>query len=482
MNLQALLKSPSAPAVELVGLAEHSAEVAADFGFIGVAADAAVLKAHCRAAVDAGARAVLCDAAAEAPDLGEVPVIQVESLAAKRGTLAADFYADPSAALTCIGVTGTNGKTSVAYHLADLATRLGRPTGYSGTLGWGDLQRLQQGNMTTANAVALQRQLADMRDQGLVAVALEVSSHALAQQRADAVHFDYAVFTNLTRDHLDYHGTFAAYGEAKRRLFTDWPLQAAVINVEDEFGARLVARCAMPVITYGRGGDWSWRAQAEGAGLRIEWATPHGRFDAWLPLFADYAIANVTAAMATLVAVGHQPESVFDCVQEMRAVPGRMEVMASAAHQPTVVVDYAHTPDALAKALQALAGFCSGRLICVIGCGGDRDKGKRPQMAAAAVAGADSVWLTSDNPRSEDPQHIIDDMRAGITAPGSTELNDCVDRSKAITGAVRAAGAGDVILVAGKGHEDYQEISGQRLPFDDRLVAADVLRRMGGKS
>lgn len=480
MNLQTLLKSPTAPAFELAGLAEHSAEVAADFGFIGVAADAAVLEAHCRAAVDAGARAVLCDAAAQAPDLGEIPVVPVEALAANRGALAAEFYADPSAALTCIGVTGTNGKTSVAYHLADLATQLGQATGYSGTLGWGNLQQLELGNMTTANAVALQRQLAHMRDQGLMAVALEVSSHALAQQRADAVHFDFAVFTNLTRDHLDYHGTFSAYGEAKKRLFTDWPLQAAVINVEDEFGARLVERCVMPVITYGRGGDWSWQAQAEGAGLRIEWATPHGSFEAWLPLFADYAIANVTAAMATLVAAGHQPDDVFACLPGMRAVPGRMEVMTSSAEQPTVVVDYAHTPDALAKALHALAGFCSGRLICVIGCGGDRDKGKRPQMAAAAVAAADCVWLTSDNPRSEDPQHIIDDMRAGVPADSRAELHECVDRSAAIAGAVGSAGPGDVVLVAGKGHEDYQEISGRRLPFDDRRVAAEVLGRAGG--
>ncbi len=479
MNLRSLMNEPSAPDVEIAGLAEHTGEVGQGFAFIGVASDPRALDEHCRAAVHAGAVAVLCDASVQAPDLEAVPVLEVAGLVQGRGALAARFYADPSASMTCIGVTGTNGKTSVAYHLADLACRLGRPTGYSGTLGWGELGALRVANMTTANPVALQRQLASMRDQGLAAVAMEVSSHALDQDRAAAVHFDFAVFTNLTRDHLDYHGTLEAYAGAKSRLFTQLPLQAAVINGEDDYGADLARRCTMPVVTYGRGGDWSWSAQSRGAGLDVSWQTPHGAYQAWLPLFADYAIANVTAAMATLVAAGHDADDVFAAVAGLQAVPGRMEVMASAVGQPTVVVDYAHTPDAVAHALEAVRDFCAGRLVCVIGCGGDRDQGKRPQMAAAAAARADCVWLTSDNPRSEDPQHIIDAMRAGIDAECSTRVLECVDRSEAIAGALAAAAAADVVLIAGKGHEDYQEVGGRRIPFDDRRVAADVLQRLG---
>jgi UDP-N-acetylmuramoyl-L-alanyl-D-glutamate--2,6-diaminopimelate ligase len=480
MNLQTLLADDAVPALELSGLSEHTAETEQGYAFIGVAANDAVLSEHCLAAVARGAVAILCDRQATSSQWLskhiDVPIVQVSDLARLRGALAAKFYADPSADQMCIGVTGTNGKTSVAFHLADMSTRLGVPMGYSGTLGWGCLDDLQGGDMTTGNPVALQRQLADMRDRGMTAVALEVSSHALAQNRAEAIHFDVAIFTNLSRDHLDYHGSLEAYAAAKEKLFTKWPLRAAVINVDDEFGIDLAARCEAAIVTYGRQGHWRWQTHQQDNGLHVTWQTPSARYEIQLPVVADYAIANITAAMATLVTMGHSYDDVFASLDGLRWVPGRMEVIGAAAQRPTVVVDYAHTPDALTKVLAALRPFCQGKLVCVVGCGGDRDVGKRPLMGAAAVAGADLVWLTSDNPRSEEPAAIIADMRQGTQAGAVFE---CLDRAEAIRQAVGQAEPLDVVLVAGKGHEAFQEVDGQYLPFDDRQVVADVLQELG---
>jgi len=475
MNLSSLLNDASAPEIPLAGLSEHTAEILPGYGFIGVAVDPDVLARHCLAAQNNGAVVVLHDSA-EVNELDgvSVPLVRVPGLSVQRGGLAARFYGDPSAAMTCVGVTGTNGKTSVAYHIADLSSRLGAPMGYAGTLGWGGLDDLRDSDMTTPNAVALQRELAALHEQGMAGAALEVSSHALAQDRAADVQFDYAVFTNLTRDHLDYHGTHQAYGAAKTKLFSRWPLRAALINVADPFGAQLVAQTEVPVVSYGTGGDWSWQARPQANGLQIAWDTPQGRFELQLPLVADYAVANVTAAAATMVSMGHAAVAVFEQLPHMRPVPGRMEVVARPG-MPRVVVDYAHTPDALGKVLDALRAFCAGRLICLIGCGGDRDVGKRPLMGAAAEQGADVVWLTSDNPRSEAPADIIADMRKGIR----TQVHECIDRGQAIREALSQACAQDVVLVAGKGHETCQEIDGQLLPFDDRQVVAEALEELG---
>ncbi len=475
MNLRALLNDVSLPDINLAGLSEHTAEVMPQFGFLGVAANDTTLRQHCESAVQQGAVAVLVDA----PNLeismqSAVPVIQVLGLAAQRGELAAKFYAHPSAQLNCVGITGTNGKTSVAYHIADLSNRLGVPMGYCGTLGWGALAALQGGEMTTANAVALQRQLAAMRDQGMQAAALEVSSHALDQGRARAVQFDYGVFTNLSRDHLDYHGTFAAYRAAKAKLFTEWTLQCAVLNVADEFGAELAAQHGAAKVTYGRGGDWVWQTSPVDGGLQVIWQSPSGEFQQYLPVVADYAVANLTAALATLVSMGHAPEAVVEQLPLLSAVPGRMEVL-TAAGAPTVVVDYAHTPDALAQVLAALRANCRGRLLCVVGCGGDRDTGKRPQMGQQATSGADLVWFTADNPRSEAAADIIADMQGSLSSGAAAKVTACVDRRQAIREAIAAGNSQDVVLVAGKGHEDYQEIDGERLPFDDRQVVAEML-------
>ena len=475
MNLQLLIAGDDVPDLELAGLCEHTGEVRPGFAFIAVAANDELFDAHCEAAVSAGAVVILCapHRAVRAVD-ANVPVVPVADVAARRGELAAAFYGDPSSRQLCIGITGTNGKTSVAYHLADLSSALGEPMGYCGTLGWGSLENLRGGEMTTANAVALQRNLSALADEGMRRVALEISSHALDQQRARDVHIDLGVFTNLTRDHLDYHGSVEAYGAAKRRLFTDWPLRCAVINADDGFGRELSEQARCPVVTYGARGDWQWQAKRDHDGLRVSWSTPHGQLRARLPVVADYAVANVTAAIIAMVEMGHAPAEVVEAAAALRPVPGRMELISVSRRVATAVVDYAHTPDALEKALAAVRPFVAGRLICVVGCGGDRDRGKRALMGAAASACADRVWLTSDNPRSEDPQAIIEDMLEGVAAADGT-IDVCIEREHAIRAAIESANIGDVVLIAGKGHEDYQEIAGIRSAFDDRLIARQSL-------
>lgn len=481
MNLQTLLDSKNVPDVNLVGIAEHTADVLPGSLFLSVGGDVDAQRAHIETALASGAAAVLCQGDELTGLFDTIPCISVPGLANRRGELAAIFYGHPSAAMTCVGVTGTNGKTSVAYHIADLYEQVGKHCGYAGTLGWGLLDNLQDSGMTTANAVMLQRQLATFRDSDAVAASLEVSSHALAQGRAHDVELDFGVFTNLSRDHLDYHGSETAYADAKRKLFTDWSLRAAIINNDDEFGRQLLSQCRMPVVSYGRDADWSWRYESAGVGLEVTWQTPVGQYEAFLPVLADYAVANITAAVATLVADGESPESVFSKLGSLRSIPGRMQMITladsveRAGVLPTVIVDYAHTPDALEKALRALRPFCDGELICVVGCGGDRDVGKRSLMGAIASRVADQSWFTSDNPRSEDPTRIIEQMRDGVNADRLDSVTVCTDRHSAILGSVTRANAGDIVVIAGKGHENYQEQEGQRRPFDDALEARQAL-------
>ena len=474
MNLRNLLPELEVPDMVLAGLSEHTDEVGRAFGFIATAADAQRATDHAQTAQRQGAAVILAQGQVAQNDL-TVPVVDVERLNDRKGDLAQQFYGDPTARQATVGVTGTNGKTSIVYHLCDLSSRLGVEAGYFGTLGWGHLGALEDTGMTTTNAVAVQRQCALLLDDGVKRVAMEVSSHALAQNRVKNVHFDYAIFTNLTRDHLDYHGSFEAYGEAKARLFKEWPLKCAVVNVDDPYGESLAQSCDVPVITYGRKGQWSWEMQIETAGAAVNWQTPEGTFSARLPVVAEFAVANITAAMIVLRQLGHSLASICDAIETLAPVPGRMQVVDAGEDQGvTVVVDYAHTPDALEKALATLRGVCNGKLICLVGCGGDRDKGKRPQMARIASTGADEVWLTSDNPRSEDPLAIIQDMQVGLVGPAQVN----VDRAQAIAAAISSAHAADVVLIAGKGHETYQEIQGARHDFDDVAHAVDALTRM----
>ena len=470
-GLRMLLGDAGVPDVVVSGLTENSRAVEPGDAFVAVRGDRADGHDYARQAVARGAVCVLAERGLE--NLG-VPVIVVDRLRARCGALASRLYGEPSRALRCVGVTGTNGKTSVAHHVADLATRAGLRAGYLGTLGWGELGCLAPTALTTADAAATQKRLARLRERGCAWACLEASSHALAQGRVDAVQFTAAVFTNLTRDHLDYHASLADYGAAKRRLFEYPSVRLAVINVDDAFGRELARSLNGPdVITIGaRDADLRWECpHFHEAGMRARLCGPWGRATIDIPLFGEFSLANALSAIALLAASGLPFNDLVEQAAALSGVPGRMEFFRQPGC-PTVVVDYAHTPDALGNALGALRAHCHGRLICVVGCGGNRDRGKRPLMAQAAMCAADAVWLTSDNPRHEDPAAIIQEMRSGL--PVDAVVREEVSRAAAIEGAIAEATPGDLVLIAGRGHETHQDIQGRRIPLSDR----DVVRRL----
>jgi UDP-N-acetylmuramoyl-L-alanyl-D-glutamate--2,6-diaminopimelate ligase len=407
------------------------------------------------------------------PALG-VPNAGVAGLKNRIGEIAAQVYGEPSRALHMVGVTGTNGKTSVAHWVAQAFTALGRKTAVVGTVGTGFPDALTPALNTTPDAIELQQRLAQYRQLGAAACAMEVSSHGLAQGRVNGTCFNVAVLTNLSRDHLDYHGDMENYGAAKARLF-DWPgLEWAVLNVDDALGRQLEsATRPARVAGYGfqRGAVVGEKLQLSQAGLHLRVHSDWGDAELDAPLLGRFNAANLLAVLTTLLVSDVKLEDACQALAHITPPPGRMQTLGGNVH-PLVVVDYAHTPDALEKVLATLREIVSGgRLICIFGCGGNRDRGKRPLMGQTAAEGADEVWITSDNPRNEDPRHIIDDILAGAGGKARVEP----DRARAIFEAIGGAHQGDVVLVAGKGHEDYQEIAGERLPFSDVTVALKAL-------
>ncbi|MGE0355619.1 MAG: UDP-N-acetylmuramoyl-L-alanyl-D-glutamate--2,6-diaminopimelate ligase [Burkholderiales bacterium] len=409
----------------------------------------------------------------------DVPNLAVEDLRGKASGIAGLVFGEPSEKLWMVGVTGTNGKTSVSQWVAQAFEGLGRRAAVLGTLGHGLVGERAETKNTTPDPVVLQRELADYLRRGAKVAAMEVSSHGLDQGRTAGIRFDVAVFTNLTRDHLDYHGTMEAYAEAKFRLFGARGLGHAAINVDDEWGRRFAERLRaspLEVIGYGLDGG-RLRAADIGlgeAGLRFRVEGDWGTGEVAVPVLGRFNVSNLLAVIATLLAGGVALPEALAAVAALKPVPGRLERLGGG-EAPLVVVDYAHTPDALEKALAALrpAVAPGGKLHCVFGCGGERDPGKRPIMGEAAARLADRVVVTSDNPRGEDPQAIIDQVLAGIPGGAAEAL---ADRQVAIFSAVHQARAGDVVLVAGKGHETWQEIAGVRHPFRDAEVAAAALQ------
>ncbi|MGI9324958.1 MAG: UDP-N-acetylmuramoyl-L-alanyl-D-glutamate--2,6-diaminopimelate ligase [Pseudomonadales bacterium] len=468
--------------VVVTGLTDDSRRVSPGDCFVAVAGAASDGHEYASAAVAAGAVLVLAERAL--PNL-VVPVLLHPQLAQLRSELAARFYNRPSEHLRIVGITGTNGKTSVAHYTAELAERLGVASGYMGTVGWGRPGRLEDAALTTVDAITLQQRLADFVQQDCELAVLEVSSHALVQHRLASVATAVAVFTNLTRDHLDFHGSFENYAEAKLQLFQRTELQTVVTNVEDPLGLQIATQmasregvrlvcCGSDEATAVAGASvvqWSGLRFAS-TSIEGEWRTSWGTAPFSLPLLGEFAVANVAAALAVMLSEGVEFSQAVSAANRLQGVPGRMERFA-APGRPTVVVDYAHTPDALAKALTALRCHSSARLLVVFGCGGDRDRGKRSQMGSVCAELADLIYLTSDNPRSEDPEKILDDIAVGI--PAGTAVRRVADRQRAITEAVAAADNEDLILVAGKGHEDYQEIAGQRRAFSDRMLVQSLL-------
>jgi UDP-N-acetylmuramoyl-L-alanyl-D-glutamate--2,6-diaminopimelate ligase len=404
----------------------------------------------------------------------DVPNAGVSGLRARLGEIAAHVYGEPSRALHMVGVTGTNGKTSVAHWVGQALTQLGRKTAVLGTVGNGFPGALTPALNTTPDAVELQQRLAQFREQGAQACVMEVSSHGLAQGRVNGTQFNVAVLTNLSRDHLDYHGDMANYADAKARLF-NWPgLEWAVLNVDDAFGQQLESETrSARVAGYGfqRGAVIGENVRLTQSGLSMSVRTDWGDAEVNAPLLGRFNAANLLAVLTTLLVSGIKLDDACRALAHITPPPGRMETFGGGGH-PLVVIDYAHTPDALDKALAALREIVStGRLICVFGCGGNRDRGKRPLMGQAAARRADEVWVTSDNPRNEDPLHILDEIVAGM--PGKPQVEP--DRARAIFEAIGQARPGDVVLIAGKGHETYQEIHGERLPFSDVSTARKAL-------
>jgi len=404
-----------------------------------------------------------------------VPVVAVNNLAAQLGSIAARFYDEPSAKICVVGITGTNGKTSCAHFLAQALNQLGRKTALIGTVGNGFPDQLDMATHTTPDAIRVQRMLAEFCAAGAVTVVMEVSSHALEQYRVAGVNFKYGLFTNLTRDHLDYHGSMEAYGAAKAKLFTDYPLRGALINQDDAFGRELLARQELmgEAFAVGRSqGDLHLRAyRLTPEGLEGEFRCRLGIIPFSSTLLGEFNLDNLLLVAGVLMMEGFSAQQISRTLSGLKAVPGRMEALKTAG-RPMVIIDYAHTPDALEKALQGARAHCKGALWCVFGCGGDRDTGKRALMGEVADRLADQVVITSDNPRSEAPDVIIAMVASGVVRHKAVIEPD---RAAAITRTVAAANSADLVLVAGKGHENYQEISGQRIPFSDQAVCQQAL-------
>ena len=444
------------------------------------------------AAVAQGAVAVVYEIAKSGNGLlsacvGDVPLLAAVDLSRQAGLIAERFYGHPSRDMFVVGVTGTNGKTSCSQFLAQAWHRADRPCGVIGTLGSGLAGRLTPGTHTTPDAVTLHRLFSDLRAAGARSLVMEVSSHALDQGRVGAVDFAVAVFTNLSRDHLDYHGDMAAYAAAKQRLFHAPGLRYAVVNGDDEFGREILAnlRPEVTAVSYGLGGAVAANVpHVQGAavklgrtGLQMTVQTPWGEGQLQSPLLGRFNASNLLAVLATLLLTGTTLHEALARLGRVQPVVGRMECFGGDGRLPLAVVDYAHTPDALEQVLIALREHCRGKLWCVFGCGGDRDRGKRPLMGGAAARLADRIIITDDNPRSEDPAQITAEILAGIADRETVTVIH--DRRAAIAAAIEQATADDVVLVAGKGHETTQQIGVRKLPFCDQEEVRRCLAEAG---
>ncbi|MBI4496032.1 MAG: UDP-N-acetylmuramoyl-L-alanyl-D-glutamate--2,6-diaminopimelate ligase [Deltaproteobacteria bacterium] len=487
-------------AVEIRGIACHSGQAAEGFLFAALPGFRQEGRRFIPEALARGARAILVDRPAEAPGAVQVIVPEVRSALA---LLSAAFYREPSAQLTLVGLTGTNGKTTTAYLIESILQEGGRKVGVLGTVNYRFNGRTQPAPTTTPESLDLQRHLRSMVEAGVTHAVMEVSSHALALQRVRGCHLDLALFTNFTRDHLDFHGSLEAYFEAKELLFTQILGESrkgrrfAVINGDDPWGERMGRRACAPVVRYGLKSPAEVRPEEVGAGpegLRARLVTPRGGLTVTSPLIGRHNLYNILAAVTVGCLLEVPLPAIAAGVERLGRVPGRLERVPGGAGL-RVYVDYAHTPDALERVLETLRETCPGRLIVVFGCGGDRDRGKRPPMGRAAAERCELAVVTSDNPRSEDPLAIIAEVEKGVVAAGRKKLSPqelrekgagegyavVPDRREAIGLAVTCARPGDVVLIAGKGHEDYQILGEKRIPFDDCREAAEALAWKRGK-
>ena len=483
--LQGIVVVPSVFDVTVHGLQTDSRQIRPGDAFIALSGARSASGQYVDQAISAGATAVLLesDEPAECHERHNALIVPIPGLRAQLGRIATRFFDHPSRHLRVIGVTGTNGKTSVSHYIALLMQATDTPCGVLGTLGYGMPGHLQPATHTTPDVVQVNRVLSRIRSEGGRAAVMEVSSHALDQGRIDKLAMTGAVFTNLTRDHLDYHGTMQAYGETKASLFLREELHFAVINFDDPFGRQLYSQlegqCDRLRYSLHEAQTELWLKHFEptDTGFRAVVDGQWGEFEVAVPLLGNFNASNVLASLMTVLALGVPLDSAIAACAHLAPPPGRLERF-SGADGKQVVVDYAHTPDALANALAALRLHVKGRLVCVFGCGGDRDRGKRAEMAREAEKRADLVIVTDDNPRSESPVQIVDDIVQGFS--GSEHYRVVHDRAEAIASAINLAGPEDLVLIAGKGHEDYQEIQGQKLSFSDAEQVRQCLHLNGG--
>ena len=466
--------------LEITGLVMDSRDIRPGDAFVAIAGFGAHGLGFVDQARERGAAIILFEP--PAPDDLPAPAdaIAVPGLRARMGEMANQFHGAPSKAMTMVGVTGTSGKTSTVQLIAQAFEKIGVRTGTIGTLGVGLYGQEVATGFTTPLVLPMHKMLAELRDAGAKAVAMEVSSHALDQGRVDAVHYDIAVFTNLTRDHLDYHGDMESYGAAKAKLFSRPGLRAAVINRDDAFGRRLLDGLRSPVRGIGISASGDVAADIAATGVTLD-ARGIG-FDLRIgdrtryvqsPLLGRFNIDNVLTVAGVLLAEGRGFGEIVEVLETLQPVAGRMNRLGGDGVLPLVVIDYSHKPDPLEQALQSLRAHLKGQLTCVFGCGGDRDRGKRPQMAAIAEKLSERVIVTDDNPRTEDGDALVADIVAGFAKPDAAIV--LRDRRAAITRAINEASAADIVLVAGKGHETYQEVAGVKHDFDDMAVARELL-------
>ena len=474
------------PARTLNEMTLDSRVAAAGDLFVAIKGHAADGRRFIPQAIAQGVAAVIAEADGDAEDgsvvqMHGVPVIYLAQLSQRLSALAGRFYQQPGEKLKLVGVTGTNGKTTTTQLLAQWAQLLGETGAVMGTVGNGLYGQLVPAENTTGSAVEVQHQLASLVEKGATLAAMEISSHGLVQHRVAALPFAAAAFTNLSRDHLDYHGDMTHYEAAKWLLFSEHQVGQAIINADDETGRRWLQQLPDAVavtmennLSPGCHGRWLKATEVHyhdgGASVKFDSSWGNGEFES--RLMGAFNVSNLLVALATLLSLDYPLAQLIATASQLLPVTGRMEVF-TAPGKPTVVVDYAHTPDALEKALAAARLHCKGQLWCVFGCGGDRDKGKRPLMGGIAEQFADVVVITDDNPRSEDPAAIVADVLTGLLDPGRARV--VAGRAQAVTNAVMQAQEGDIVLVAGKGHEDYQIIGQQRLDYSDRVTVARLL-------
>ncbi|MBP1717293.1 MAG: UDP-N-acetylmuramoyl-L-alanyl-D-glutamate--2,6-d iaminopimelate ligase [Deltaproteobacteria bacterium] len=483
------------PLVEVTGLAYHSREVKEGDLFAALRGMRADGKQFIPEACDRGARSLLIEEPAEGCGATQVVVPRARAALA---CVASAFFGDPSLFLTVIGITGTNGKTTTSYLLESILSEAGEKVGVVGTVNYRYAGQVRPAATTTPESLDLQKLLADMREAGMTHAVLEVSSHALDMQRVKACHFDVALFTNLTRDHLDYHGSMEKYFQAKKILFTESLQESrkknrfSVINTDDPWGEELCRSASGKILRYGvksRGEIYPKQFSGDLDGIRAEIVTPRGLLEIASPLIGLHNLSNILAAITVAEALEILPEITARGLEKMARVPGRLDRVPGG-KGVRIFVDYAHTPDALERALETLRSARPERLLVIFGCGGDRDRGKRPVMGKTAVLGSDWAVITSDNPRTEEPLKIMAEIEAGIRETGRPRLTPedlsagdgqggylvIPDRREAISRTIGAARPGDVVLIAGKGHEDYQILGTSKIHFDDREEALAALQ------